>query len=342
MIATVRSATILGARGHPVSVEVHVAKGIPGFAMLGLPDESCREARDRVRAAIITSGFGWPDKKITVNLAPPSYRKTGSGLDLPIAVGLLVAFDVIPFDVVRNLAFVGELGLDGTIRRVPGIAPMVGVHPDDDWVVPADALTEARIVGRGLLRPIDKLDRLVEALTGASSWPEYDPTVTAGGGGGRAARHGGRARPAARAIGARGGRRRRSPPVVRRAARRRQDDAGAAPAGAAARSRPGHGARDHDDPLGVGRSVTRRWARHPPALPCAASHQLAAVPGRRRIARAAPRRDFARSRRRALPRRDGSVSDRLCSTACARRWSWGASWSAGSRAIGCRCRLDSS
>jgi magnesium chelatase family protein len=178
MIAAVRSATILGARGHPVSVEVHVAKGIPGFSMLGLPDESCREARDRVRAAIITSGFGWPDKKITVNLAPPSYRKTGSGLDLPIAVGLLVAFDVIPADVVRDLAFVGELGLDGTIRRVPGIAPMVGVHPDDDWVVPADALSEARIVGRGLLRPVDKLDRLVEALTGAASWPEYDPCAT--------------------------------------------------------------------------------------------------------------------------------------------------------------------
>ena len=174
MIATVRSATILGARGHPVSVEVHVAKGIPGFAMLGLPDESCREARDRVRAAIITSGFAWPDKKITVNLAPPSYRKTGSGLDLPIAIGLLVAFDVIPLDAVRNLDFVGELGLDGTIRRVPGIAPMVGVFPDDDWIVPADALREARIVGRGVIRPIDKLDRLVEALTGAASWPEYD------------------------------------------------------------------------------------------------------------------------------------------------------------------------
>ena len=75
MIATVRSATILGARGHPVGVEVHVAKGIPGFSMLGLPDESCREARDRVRAAIITSGYAWPDKKITVNLAPPSHRR---------------------------------------------------------------------------------------------------------------------------------------------------------------------------------------------------------------------------------------------------------------------------
>ena len=178
MIATVRSATILGARGHPVSVEVHVAKGIPGFAMLGLPDESCREARDRVRAAIITSAFGWQDKKITVNLAPPSYRKTGSGLDLPIAVGVLVAFEVIPADAIRDLAFVGELGLDGSIRRVPGIAPMVGVFPDHDWVVPADALSEARIVGRGLLRPVDRLDRLVEALCGAASWPEYDESVS--------------------------------------------------------------------------------------------------------------------------------------------------------------------
>ena len=178
MIATIRSATILGARGHPVNVEVHVAKGMPGFTMLGLPDESCREARDRVRAAIITSGFGWSDKKITVNLAPPSYRKTGSGLDLPIAIGLLVALEHIPVDVVRNLAFVGELGLDGSIRRVPGIAPMVGVFPDDDWVVPADALAEARIVGRGLLRPIAHLGRLVEALTGAASWPEYDDTAS--------------------------------------------------------------------------------------------------------------------------------------------------------------------
>src|SRR5262245_53808451 len=174
MIATVRSATILGARGHPVNVEVHVAKGIPGFTMLGLPDESCREARDRVRAAVITSGFNWPDKKVTVNLAPPAYRKTGSGLDLAIAVGVLVATELIPADAVAGLAFVGELGLDGSVRRVPGVAPMVGVFPDDDWVVPADALTEARVLGRGLVRPIARLDRLVEALTGAASWPEYD------------------------------------------------------------------------------------------------------------------------------------------------------------------------
>jgi magnesium chelatase family protein len=175
MIAVVGSATILGARGHPVSVEVHVSKqGLPGFTMLGLPDESCREARDRVRAALVSSGVAWPDRKITVNLAPPGHRKTGSGLDLAIAVGLLVAFEVVPADAVRDVCFVGELGLDGSIRRVPGIAPMVGVHPESDWVVPNEALVEAKVAGRGLIRPIARLDRLIEALTGAAGWPEYD------------------------------------------------------------------------------------------------------------------------------------------------------------------------
>jgi magnesium chelatase family protein len=176
MIATVDTATILGARGHPVTVEVHIGKGIPGFTMLGLPDESCREARDRVRAAVMSSGFTWPDKKITVNLAPPHYRKVGSGLDVAIAIGILVAADAVPADALERLAFAGELGLDGSIRRVPGVAPMVGVRPDHDWVVPAESLAEACAVGAGLVRPVVRLDQLVEALTGAARWPECGAT----------------------------------------------------------------------------------------------------------------------------------------------------------------------
>ena len=174
MIATVEAATILGARGHPVTVEVHIAKGLPGFTMLGLPDESCREARDRVRAAVMSSGFAWPDKKVTVNLAPPHYRKSGSGLDVAIAIGVLVASEVVSPDAVRMSGFAGELGLDGSIRRVPGVAPMVGVRPDHDWVVPAESVAEARIAGRGLIRPVERLDQLVEALTGAARWPDFD------------------------------------------------------------------------------------------------------------------------------------------------------------------------
>jgi len=179
MIATVETATILGARGHPVTVEVHIAKGLPGFTMLGLPDESCREARDRVRAAVQSSGFHWPEKKVTVNLAPPHYRKVGSGLDVAIAIGVLAASEVVPTDAVRGLGFAGELGLDGSIRRVPGIAPMVGVRLDADWVVPADSVAEARVACRGIIRPVERLDQLVEALGGAARWPEFDASPSA-------------------------------------------------------------------------------------------------------------------------------------------------------------------
>lgn len=175
MIASIPSATIVGARGYPVSVEVHVGTdGLPGFTMLGLPDESCREARDRVRSAIATSDYLWPKKKITVNLAPPLYRKTGSGLDVAVALGVLAANGLIETEALRGFAFAGELGLDGSIRRIPGVAPMVGVRPDIDWVVPVECAAEARAVGRAGVRPIDTLVHLVEALTGVADWPEFD------------------------------------------------------------------------------------------------------------------------------------------------------------------------
>jgi magnesium chelatase family protein len=174
VIAAISSATIVGARGYPVSVEVHVGKGVPGLTMLGLPDESCREARDRVRSAVYAAGFTWPEKKIVVNLAPPHYRKVGSGLDLAVAVGVLVASGQIDATSIEGLAFAGELGLDGCVRRVPGVAPMVGVRTDLDWVVPADCVAEARVAGPRGVRGVAKLRELVDALTGAADWPPVD------------------------------------------------------------------------------------------------------------------------------------------------------------------------
>jgi magnesium chelatase family protein len=172
MMATVASATILGARGHPVTIEVHVPdNGLPGFTMLGLPDESCREARDRVRAAVESCGIKWPNKKIVVNLAPPQFRKVGSSLDIAIAVACLVAFEQLPPDAVRGRAFAGELGLDGRVRRVPGVAPMVGVRPDAEWVVPADCENEARVAGSGRVRGVSQLADLIGALAGTAGWP---------------------------------------------------------------------------------------------------------------------------------------------------------------------------
>ena len=91
MLATVSSATLHGIRGRPITVEVHVGAGLPGFTVVGLPDTSCREARDRVRAAFATSRLRWPDTRITVNLAPSGVPKVGAGLDLAIAMGVLVA-----------------------------------------------------------------------------------------------------------------------------------------------------------------------------------------------------------------------------------------------------------
>lgn len=177
MLASISSAVLLGAEGHPVTVEVHVAAGLPGFHVVGLPDESIRESRDRVRAAVMSSDRPWPDTKITVNLAPSQRRKTGSGLDLPIAVGILVAAGVIPTESARGLGFVGELGLDGSIRPVPGVAPIVGVLGDVDAVVPVESAREAQVVSMGRVRAVRHLTELVAALLGDAPWPEHDIAV---------------------------------------------------------------------------------------------------------------------------------------------------------------------
>lgn len=175
MFAAIPSATILGARGLPVTVEVHVGDGLPAFQMVGLPDEACREARDRVRAAISSvDAASWPSsKRVTVNLAPPRHRKIGAGLDLAIAVGVLAAAGHVPIDGVRGLGFVGELGLDGSVRPVPGVAPMTGVLADVDAVVPAASVAEASVAASGSVRPVASLRELFDALTGVRPWPDH-------------------------------------------------------------------------------------------------------------------------------------------------------------------------
>ncbi|MGI8809986.1 MAG: YifB family Mg chelatase-like AAA ATPase [Acidimicrobiales bacterium] len=177
MIATIPSATLLGVEGTPVAVEVHVSNGLPCFTIVGLPDASCRESRDRVRAALLSSGLPWSLKRVTVNLAPSSVRKGGAGLDLPIAVGLLVASDDLAAEAVAGCGFIGELGLDGSIRRVPGIVPLVAALTTRVVVVPPDCFTEASVVGRHKVRVAGSLSELLAALRGDGPWP--DPPVDA-------------------------------------------------------------------------------------------------------------------------------------------------------------------
>jgi magnesium chelatase family protein len=178
VIATIPSATLLGVEGRPVDVEAHVSHGLPGFTLVGLPDTSCREARDRVRSAFLSSKLPWPTRKVTINLAPSTIRKGGAGLDLPIAVALLVATGELQEDMVAGCAFVGELGLDGSIRRVNGVVPLVDALSAATVVVPTECIAEAALVGRHHVHGAASLRELVDVLIGLATWPDAPPAPT--------------------------------------------------------------------------------------------------------------------------------------------------------------------
>lgn len=179
MLATIPAATILGVDGHPVRVEVHVSNGLPGFNIIGQGDASCREARDRVRAALLSSGLPWSTKRVTVNLAPSALRKAGPGLDLAIAVGLLVASETIPQEVVDGTAFLGELGLDGSLRSIPGVLALADAIAAPRLVVPPGCAREARLVGRHEVLCASTLAAVVEALCGLGPWGDEPPAPDA-------------------------------------------------------------------------------------------------------------------------------------------------------------------
>ena len=181
MLACVSSAILHGVEGHRVAVEVHVSSGcLPAFTIVGLPDAAVRESRDRVRAALISSGFTWPQRKTTVNLAPSGMRKGGVWLDLPIAVGVLVASEQLSAECVKDTAFVGELGLDGSLRPVPGIVPLVSVLSDRQVVVPTSCAGEAALVAGSKVRATPDLGALVRALREGTGWDQVvrDPRGT--------------------------------------------------------------------------------------------------------------------------------------------------------------------
>jgi magnesium chelatase family protein len=175
VLATVGSATLIGVQGRPITVEVHVSTGLPQFSIVGLPDTSCREARDRVRAAILSSRLTWPPRRVTVNLAPSDVRKAGTGLDLPIAIALLAADSQLDPTLIAGVSFLGELGLDGSLRRVSGTLPLVDAVRDSAVAVPLAAATEAAVLGRHRILPAATLRGLVACLRGEEAWPTPPP-----------------------------------------------------------------------------------------------------------------------------------------------------------------------
>ncbi|MHC4278060.1 MAG: magnesium chelatase domain-containing protein, partial [Planctomycetota bacterium] len=124
MLAKVLSSSVLGIDAFSVEVEVDVSRGLPSFSTVGLPDNAVKESKERVRSAIKNSGYNFPAKRITVNLAPADIKKEGTTFDLPVAVAILKAEGFVKKDNVTDYLILGELSLDGTIKPVRGALPV--------------------------------------------------------------------------------------------------------------------------------------------------------------------------------------------------------------------------
>jgi magnesium chelatase family protein len=178
MFALARTFALVGVDAEPVYVEVDIGGGLPSFTIVGLPDAAVRESRERVRSALRNSGFNYPDRRITVNLAPADVRKAGPGFDLAIAAAILAATGQLPGTVVDNFAMAGELALDGAIRAAPGALAMaegargwglrgVAVAPQDAKqaalvdgidVMPVEHLTQLRELADGTIEPASRME----------------------------------------------------------------------------------------------------------------------------------------------------------------------------------------
>lgn len=172
MLARLKSIALKGLEGFEVLVEVDISSGIPSFNIVGLPDEAVQEARERVRSAIKNSGYEFPLRRITVNLAPAELKKEGSTFDLPIALGILLVEGVIKNPPTLNkFYFAGELSLDGTLRRVFGALPMAMSLSGggSNFVIPIENAPEVEVVDGIDSYPVRHLKEVVEFLNGDRS-----------------------------------------------------------------------------------------------------------------------------------------------------------------------------
>ncbi len=182
-LARSRSVALVGVRGQVIDVEVDLGRGLPAVILVGLPDAALNEARDRVRAALANSGAAFPDTRVTINLSPASLPKHGTGFDLALAVALLAATDVLPKARAASMVCLGELGLDGSVRGVPGILPGVlaaRAAGCEEVVVPAVNADEASLVSGIAVRPVSHLQEVIAALRGDDDWPDHVPSQPLG------------------------------------------------------------------------------------------------------------------------------------------------------------------
>jgi magnesium chelatase family protein len=174
MLAKVYSCAVIGLEGAVVEVEVDTANGLPSFTVVGLPDAAVQESRERVQAAIRNAGFYFPQKRLTVNLAPAALRKEGPAYDLPIALGVLAAAGQVLAEALEGALVVGELSLDGNVRHVRGVLPMAALARARGYptlFVPADDAREAALVPNVEVIPVGNLAQLVNHLAGLEPIP---------------------------------------------------------------------------------------------------------------------------------------------------------------------------
>ncbi|NLO98423.1 MAG: YifB family Mg chelatase-like AAA ATPase [Peptococcaceae bacterium] len=174
MYASVWGMAVEGLTARVVMVEVDIANGLPDFIIVGLAGVEIKEAKNRVRSALKNSGFQFPLQRITVNLAPADLKKEGSGLDLPIAMGILAAMQVVEPAVLQKYVFIGELSLEGALRPIPGVLSMAvevkNSLPQQVLVVPAENLAEARLVPELNSEAVVNLAELVNILNEGASF----------------------------------------------------------------------------------------------------------------------------------------------------------------------------
>ncbi len=177
MVSVVPTVGILGVKGYRVDVEVDVSRGLPSFSIVGLPDSSVKESKERVRSAIKNSGFEFPSGRVTVNLSPADVRKEGSSFDLAIAVGILASSGVFPLSRLEGLCFMGELSLDGGLRGVRGAlsASLFALDQGLSLVLPEASGREASLIDGVKILSVSNLSEVVMFLKGEAELKAPEP-----------------------------------------------------------------------------------------------------------------------------------------------------------------------
>ena len=180
MIAKIYSSCVVGIDAYEVTVEADIGAGLPGFNIVGLPDASIKESRERIKSALKNSGFSFPAKRVTINLAPAGIKKEGASFDLPIALALLSSDGIIDSDSISDFVFCGELSLDGRLKKIKGVLPIAMALVNmgrKKLILPKENCKEAAIVKSIDVYPADSLKEIADFIIKGAGISPYKCTA---------------------------------------------------------------------------------------------------------------------------------------------------------------------